>query len=275
VLRRARASLAVLGCISLLAVDQGARAEEPTKPADQAERAYRRALALYDDGELEAALGEMSESYRLSQRAELLYNIARIEDELGRCQPSLATYREYLDRVPDGRYRDLARQSMERLTTQCAEPERTTVALPATSSTTSSPAITPPKPILQQPAAATVDSPPRWTTQRWLGLSAIGAGALAGVGAIYFTSAAADARDRFQQNVDDRVAGRAPLNRGLQDEQHRDQRWAQALAVTGGALVAGGVLLVLLAPRPSSPATTVATLDVRAGVVTTSLTHSF
>jgi len=274
VLRRARASFAVLACFSPLVVSEGARAEEPTKPADQAELAYRRARSLYDEGALEAALAQMRESYRLSQRAELLYNIARIEDELGSCRPSLAAYREYLDRVPDGRYRDLARRSTERLATQCGEPEPRAVAPAATTSTTSAPLLTPAKPILQPPASGAADSTPRWTAARWVGLSAIGAGALAGVGAIYFTAAAGDARDRFQQNVDDRAAGRAQLNTGLRDEQHRDQRWAQALAVTGGALVAGGVLLVLFAPRPSSPATTVA-LDVRAGLVTTSLTHSF
>jgi hypothetical protein len=271
VLRRARASFAVLTCFSALVVSEGARAEEPTKPADQAELAYRQALSLYDDGALEAALGQMRESYRLSQRAELLYNIARIEDELGNCRPSLAAYREYLDRVPDGRYRDLARRSTERLATQCGEPQHTAVAPAAT---TNAPLRTPAKPVLEPPASGAADSPPRWTGARWIGLSAIAAGALAGVGAIYFTAAAADARDRFQQNVDDRVAGTAQLNTGLRDEQHRDQRWAQALAVTGGTLVAGGVLLVLFAPRASSPATTVA-LDLRAGLVTTSLTHSF
>ena len=47
----------------------------------------------------------MLESYRLSKRAELLYNIGKIQSALGECALALTAYRDYLEQVPDGRYR--------------------------------------------------------------------------------------------------------------------------------------------------------------------------
>ena len=211
-MRRAWAPLPALVGLSQVLANPCALAADAVTPASQSsstahfgadgeavdsERAvlvYRRALALYDEGKLEAALEGMRESYRLSRRAELLYNVARIEDEVGDCASALMSYRQYLDRVPDGRYRDPAAQATERLVAHCPEPTagapRTAVPSAAAASATRMPA----QRVIEAPKAGTDGlTSTRSSTARWVGWSAIGAGALAGVGAVYFTTAAGDA----------------------------------------------------------------------------------
>ncbi len=94
---------------------------------DPAAVAYQRALSRYAAGDIKGALTDMSDSLRLSGRWELLYNIARLQDELGRCADALASYREYLQRVPDGQYRAAAAQASGALEARCppaqAQPE--------------------------------------------------------------------------------------------------------------------------------------------------------
>ena len=58
--------------------------------AERAAAAVDQALALYESGDLGGALELMRETYRLYQRPELLYNLARLERELKQCPASLA-----------------------------------------------------------------------------------------------------------------------------------------------------------------------------------------
>lgn len=237
--------------VALLVSSSGAARAADADPAAQA---YQRAVDLYKAGDVPGALASMRESYRLSDRPELLYNIARLEDQTGDCDAALADYRAYLERVPQGQYRDAATQASVELSARCAlETPKPAVQLTAVAAS--------PPPSLMAPAAPSAPPPPVDSpdnTRRWLGWSAIGAGALAGIGAVYFTASALDARSRLRSGVERQFAGgpRVDVMR-LRDEQHRDQRWAQVLAVTGGALVGGGMLILVLSSRtqPSAPLT--------------------
>jgi hypothetical protein len=222
-----------------------------TEPAADA---FKRSLERYAAGDLQGALEAMRESHHLSNRTELLYNIARIEEELGDCAASLADYNRYLHLVPNGRYRVPATEASQRLGERCP-PAPTPPVEPTPSiapKTLEPPAPTPsPKPNREA-------DPPKLAAQPWappsvVGWAAIALGAAAGAGAVYFTVAAVDARDRFQSRVDAYKPGSGPLDFSAQDEQHRNQRWAVALAATSGALVAGGVVVLLLAPRATTP----------------------
>jgi len=249
--------------------------------ADRAAEAYERALKLYAAGDVAGALGSMAESYRLSKRPELLYNLARLEDEAGDCAAALADYGAYLERVPRGKYRTQAEQQSQELGKRCpttqeaeAAPART---VPANDvSQTSSAAVvgttteaSPPEPQSPSPAAPVADGPQLTShptpsnAQRWLGWSAIAAGGLAGAGAVYFAVAALDARSRFRSSLELEAAGGPYADFGLQREQHREEHWAQALAVTSGAFLGGGVLLLVLGRRAATTAT------VTAGVMVT------
>jgi tetratricopeptide (TPR) repeat protein len=230
---------------------------------DAAAQAYHHALSLYASGDIKGALAEMRESHRLSGHSELLYNIARLEDELGECAESLADYRQYLERAPQGQYRAQASQASKELAARCPPTEAQPTASPLPGSDVDAPTSTmaatstagaaplsseSPAPAVpaSEPSQPGPPSEPAGNTRRWLGWSAIAAGGLAGAGAVYFTISALDARSRFRSSLQREVAGGGYADFGLRDEQHRDERWAQVLAVTGGALLGGGVLILAL-----------------------------
>ncbi len=245
--------------ILLMFTSRAARAAD----ADPGEVAYQRALSLYAAGDVAGALARMRESYRISARSELLYNVARLEDEAGDCAASLFSYRQYLEQVPNGQYRDAATQASAELGARCPPAETavrqaaaptaaTAVAAspttaPAAASTRESPLAAP-----ADPRAMTPSPSDGGTTRRWLGWSAIGAGGLAAVGAVYFTVSALDKRSQFRSSAEREAVGGPYADWSLEEQQHRHERWAQVLAVAGGALLGGGV--VILALGDSKPA---------------------
>jgi hypothetical protein len=287
---------ALLAVILLVLSSTGARAAD----ADAAAQAYQHALSLYSSGDIVGALASMRESYRLSARSELLYNLARLEDEAGDCARSLADYRQYLERVPHGQYRELAAKASSDLDARCPaveETQRAALTPTVSSSAEAAPSVgvvassvtetSAPEPESAPPAAAPVITPavarpktPRAAdaaakTRRWIGWSAVAAGGLAGVGAIYFTVSALDARSRFRSSMEGEAAGGPYADFGLQDEQHRDQRWARVLAVTGGALLGGGILVLALGSGTPGSAHTTAGVWLSPGHVSAQLSSSF
>jgi tetratricopeptide (TPR) repeat protein len=210
----------------------------------QAAAAYQQARASYAKGDREAALLYMKKSYELSKRAELLFNLARLEQELKACEESLADYRRYLELVPRGRYREEATRARDLLEQECPPPA------PVLASTA-------PAPVNPEPATnesppeqsdAVAEPPPYWNPSRIIGWSTIAGGTLAGAGAAYFQLQARQAKKDFQQSVDAANAGGPPADTSLQDRQHRYNHTAIALGATAGIMVAGGALLLLLDP---------------------------
>jgi hypothetical protein len=238
----------------------------PRNAEQAAAAAYESALTLYGAGNIKGAYERMRESYQLSQRPELLYNLARLERELRACKASLDDYRRYLREVPQGRYREDAEQARGELEQECPTAE----ALPA-------PTPTPPRPGPTRAVAEPKQSVPSsastyWTQPHVLGWSAIVASVLAAGSSIYFTHEAVSARDADQKQAD---AAPSPAHHDpvLLARQHRDQTWAQVLGVTAGALVAGGVLVLVLDPHGTNRTT--AHLGVAPGQFDASLSRSF
>lgn len=229
----------------------------------------------------------MRESYRLSARAELLYNIARLEGELGECTEALAHYREYVELVPQGQYRAAAEQASADLAKRCspdapdddgrAQGASSAVAAGSTLATATA---------RVEPAATTVALPPPqaesstvaesyWTTRRRIGWAAVVAGTLAGAGSVYFTIAAIDSRDRFRSSLEREEAGGPRADFGLQDEQHLNERWAQALGVSAGALLGAGALVLLLPQGSAARSKVSATFWVSPGQLSAQVSQSF
>ncbi len=221
----------------------------------------------------------MQESHRLSQRAELLYNIARIEGELGDCRASLADYQRYLELVPAGQYRSAAAEASQRLAAECPEPAPVAAVAAAAlgpAAETPPPAPDPEAPTDERVASAPAEPPSYWTAPRIIGWSAVAAGTVAAAGAVYFAFSARDARDRYQHSIDAAYAGndQTLIDQGALAEQRTDQRWARALGVTGGVLAAGGILLLVLAPSSHSRSAT-AGLYLQPGLVGASYSNAF
>src|SRR5262249_10889745 len=116
------------------------------------------------------ALAEMKESYRLSSHPELLYNIAKLERELGHCEGSLAAYRRYLKDSRDDEYHTHAVNAERELAKQCG-------------------------------TLRAAQAPSYWTTPRILGWSAVGVAAAASGAAIYFKVSADSAASDVEHTV--------------------------------------------------------------------------
>ncbi len=267
---RSRLLLAAAGW-GVLALHGGlARGADKVTPATDAaaRQAFERAEAAYQSGDLPGALREMEQSYQLSQRADLLYNLARLEDELEQCAAARAHYQQYVERVPQGEARAEAELADKRLAARCSvgapptpvtEPAVPPAAAPPAAE---APAAEPPVvfPVQAPPPAAAppergptpAASPNHGSTQRWLGWSLIGGGVVAGLGGLYFLDSALDSRAAYQASVDREEAGGPIHDKRLQDDQDRHQRTARVLGLSSAALLIGGAVVVLLAPSESS-----------------------
>ncbi len=205
-------------------------------PKDAASAAYQAARAAYRDGDFAAALASMSEAYRISQRKELLYNVADLERELGQCRAALRDYRGYLHDAPQSKHRAKAEEASRVLSAQCPDADPVSDALPG-------PRVELLSTVTTRPHAADY-----WTAPRVIGWSAIAAGALAGGAALGFTLAATAARNDVQASVNAEVMGGGHWDEARQRDQHRDQTWAQISGIGAGVFILGGAFLVLFDP---------------------------
>jgi hypothetical protein len=250
---------------------------DPAPPNSEAaaETAYRQAQAKYAKNDVRGALESMRESFRLCQRPELLYNLAVLERELQECRSALDDYTSYLQQVPQGRYRQAAELASTELGRECPA----VVVTPSAAQPPAAPPLTtksepPPAPDPSQNAVSRPDSP-YWIPPRVVGWSAVTAGVLAGGAALYFLGAAVSERSDFSNSVDTRLVSGGLPDMRLQDRQHRDQRLAQGLAVSGGALVTGGILVLIFGPRDRQQARARAQIQVQPGRLDARFTQSF
>jgi hypothetical protein len=230
------------------AVADTAPANPPPNSEAAAEAAYQQAQAKYAKQDVKGALESMRDSYRLCQRPELLYNLAMLERELHQCHPALDDYSSYLQHVPQGRYREAAEQAIVELNRECPAPASVSAAPPPVAPPLTTKAA---PPIAADPSKNTLSQPDSryWTPPRIIGWSAITAGVLAGGGALYFRAAAVSARSDYQRSIDAALQRTGAYDPSLQDKQHREQTLAAVLAVSGGALVTGGVLVLLFGSK--------------------------
>jgi hypothetical protein len=185
-------------------------APERDEPTLTAKEAFDRAVDAYAGGDKVTALNDMEQSYALSHRAELLYNIAKIERDLHQCTSALVTYQRYLRDDPTGTQRDAANDGVRVLSAQCLRP-----AQPAIPTPPSSPM-----------------SPSYWTAPHLVGWSAIIAGAAAGTASLALGVASNGPAETYRRTLSPPEYERA----------ERLRNGARIFGVAGGVLAAGGVL---------------------------------
>ena len=92
-----------IACAAIVAPASPARADDaaPTpQQLDAAKKAYGEGKALHDAGKLPEAIEKFKESYRLSKKPTLLYNIAITMEEAGMDDLALFYYRKFLTDAP-------------------------------------------------------------------------------------------------------------------------------------------------------------------------------
>lgn len=171
-------------------------------------------MDAYGRGDKEAALRFIEEAYTRSPHIELVYDRARLEKELGRCEPALRHYRQYLKEAGEGASSGSARSAVRELDARCGRDD-----------------------------AKSGDD-----TMKIVGWSVIGAGVAAGVAGVYFALAGQEAQNDAEQILRrDEQLGKS-WDSGYQREQdgRRDNTAATICVATAGTLIAGGAVILVL-----------------------------
>jgi len=154
----------------------------PAGPAstDEARRAFKEGAEAYQAGNYEQALHDFMLSYQLSQRGELLFDIAQSNRLLGHWAAAQEYYERYLIEVPQGKSHDLAVQQLaevkqKRALVEAANPLPPVILPPRTSE--------PPPELLTPAPPPTSGSHPR-PLALVLGGVGVAAGAVAIVGLV-------------------------------------------------------------------------------------------
>lgn len=194
----------------------------------------------YELAEYAAAIADFKEAFRISDRPELLFDIAQSYRLAGDCKQAQTFYRTYLRRVPDAANADKVKA---RITEMDACPAKPVADSTDTSTTTTTAIVTPPPP----PPPHRVRT---WKT--WAGLASISAGAVGiGVGAM-FAVRGSNKTDELRDACATSCTGTAA--RDLEAQGRAANRNAAIGFAVGGALVATGVVLVILDHRSHTAA---------------------
>lgn len=225
----------VLGAALLSAGPLPAAAQSRPDPNEErARELFQNGALLYEEGRYEDAIIAWQEAYRLSERAELLFNIANAQERIGRYQDALDTlsrYRAYAAaderEALDRRIRNLERRLAETATTTPA---------PA-------PAPTPAPVVVVQPAPAPAPAPaptPARSGVRVLPIALYGVGALGlGAGALFGLQASDARQEALALCVDGEGGLLCPDT--ASDALDRDAR-ASLLADVGFGVGAAGLI---------------------------------
>lgn len=93
----------MLAVVALQSVSQVSHAQGPTEAElDQAARiTFLQGREAFSKGDYELALARFKQSYEMSKRAQLLYNIGTALDRLERDEEAIEMFEQYLQEVPD------------------------------------------------------------------------------------------------------------------------------------------------------------------------------
>jgi len=87
--------------LAVLAIVGEARAQERGAEDDQARALYEAGRIAFDAGRFDQALEHFEQSYELSERPALLYNIGTTADRLRRNEDALEAFEAYLEAMPE------------------------------------------------------------------------------------------------------------------------------------------------------------------------------
>jgi hypothetical protein len=97
---------------------------EGTPAVAEAQTRFRRALELYEEGNLDGARAELRRAYETSPNYKVLYNLAQVEFELHDYPAALTSFEQYLsqggDKIPEAR-RAQVQKDLEKLRARVAQ----------------------------------------------------------------------------------------------------------------------------------------------------------
>src|SRR5690242_5980271 len=105
----------IVGPIAAIAAPHGAAARAPTAELEKAKAHYAQGKVFFEQGNLQLARAEFEESYRLSKRADLLFNLALVAEKLGVYREAADYLVEYLRQRPGAPDRKSIQKSIDEL----------------------------------------------------------------------------------------------------------------------------------------------------------------
>ena len=196
----------------------------------------------YELAEYAAAIADFKEAFRITDRPELLFNIAQAYRLAGDCAQARTFYKTYLRRLP-------AAENADRVRARIDELEACAKAPPPTATTTATTA--------SAPAPAATTPPPAEHRRTWLtkaGIAGLGGGALGiGVGLVFAVRGASKQDELREACATSCTSERA---RSLDAEGRAANRNAAIGFVAGGVLAAAGVVVIVLDGRARGPVVT-------------------
>lgn len=125
--RGAQMASVVLVCLAgifnfgAVGVSRGVAQRSAPREQNEARSLYDAGAVAFSDGRFETALSRWEESYELSERPELLFNIGTAHDRLGHDSEAVQYYRRFLQEVPDATNRNYVERRVAVL--EAREPE--------------------------------------------------------------------------------------------------------------------------------------------------------
>ncbi|MFK8001420.1 MAG: tetratricopeptide repeat protein [Polyangiales bacterium] len=219
-------------------VDAAASVEAPVDNDEQARVLYLRGDRLYSEGRYEEATAAFRESYELSGRPGLLFNIANAYERLGQLEEALQALQRFAPNAPEHQ-RATVNTRIANIEERLREQDEARRAAEADTETVA--AVVPPAdvaPAEQAPESSSAAKP--------VGIALIAVGTAAVGGGLVAALLARSSRG----NLDDACMGSlCPASAsGDFDAEKRRALAADILLFGGGALVIGGVIALIAGP---------------------------
>ncbi len=207
----------------LLLMCTPAHAQDPDASEDRARELYENGAILYNEGRYDDAVLAWQESYRLSERFELLYNIANAQERLGMWDEALETLNRYRAYAPA--------EERDTLDRRIANLERRIAELPAEEVPAAAPvAVEPAEVVLAEEA-------PGEEGRSWmLPATTLGLGVVGLSSGTFFALQAGAAREAVAASCVDGLC--------LQDAQAPLQRDLVSSLIADGSFLIGGIGLI-------------------------------
>lgn len=224
----------VIAAVLLLCPAAG-RADEPTNTVthELAKKHYELGEKLYQISSYAQALEEFQKAYKLEPLPELLFNIARCHEVIGKLEEAIRNYKLYIEGKPDAKNRSVVEARIANLEKRIEAEKKQPATLPAAPSVAKE----------VRPAEQTTDErrPPSW--RRTAGWTALGVGGAALVTGVIFGVLAKGKADDFKDGV---IEGQTfhQLNEIDEAGKHFETVQIVTLVIGGVVAAAGGGLLL-------------------------------
>ncbi|HEY5959467.1 MAG TPA: hypothetical protein VIV60_23075, partial [Polyangiaceae bacterium] len=241
-----QAALVVLSTCRSIRAETVAVPDQATAPQRERKDSATDADALFAEAQnkilahdLPSALILLKQCYELTGSYNLLYNMARLQQELLNCSDALANYRLFVRNAVESPWRDDANRQIATLESTCEQPQPTPSAPePAPTARSVAPPVT--KALPGQSSVQPEHAAP-WSTIGWV---AIGTGTLTSVATVYFAKQAFDAKHQT-----DAPSGNADAFYARAEELKRNSIYAWTFGVTSVVALGVGVYALVVGAR--------------------------